>query len=66
MMPFSYELLTLEGLILVKPKVYADERGYFMELFKSSDMKLSGITGEFLQDNLSYSRKGTVRDCTTR
>jgi len=61
MMPFSYELLTLEGLILVKPKVYADERGYFMELFKSSDMKLSGITGEFLQDNLSYSRKGTVR-----
>jgi len=61
MMPFSYELLTLEGLILVKPKVYADERGYFMELFKSSDMQLGGITGEFVQDNLSYSRKGTVR-----
>jgi len=61
MMPFSYEPLTLEGLILVRPKVYADERGYFMELFKSSDMQLGGITGEFLQDNLSYSRKGTVR-----
>jgi len=61
MMPFSYELLTLEGLILVRPKVYADERGYFMELFKSSDMQLGGITGEFVQDNLSYSRKGTVR-----
>jgi len=61
MMPFSYELLTLEGLILVKPKVYADERGYFMELFKSSDMQFGGITGEFLQDNLSYSNKGTVR-----
>jgi len=61
MMPFSYELFTLEGLILVKPKVYADERGYFMELFKSSDMQVGGITGEFLQDNLSYSRKGTVR-----
>jgi len=56
-MPFSYELLTLEGLILVKPKVYADERGYFMELFKSSDMQFGGITGEFLQDNLSYSAK---------
>jgi len=60
-MPFSYELLTLEGLILVKPKVYADERGYFMELFKSSGMQFGGITGEFVQDNLSYSRKGTVR-----
>jgi len=60
-MPFSYEPLTLEGLILVKPKVYADERGYFMELFKSSGMQFGGITGEFVQDNLSYSRKGTVR-----
>jgi len=60
-MPFSYELLTLEGLILVKPKVYADERGHFMELFKSSYMQLGGITGEFVQANLSYSRKATVR-----
>jgi len=32
-----------------------------MELFKSSDMKLDGITGEFVQENLSYSCKGTVR-----
>ncbi len=60
-MPFSFEPLGSEGLILIKPKVFADERGYFMELFKRSSMELGGIEAEFVQDNLSYSRKGTVR-----
>lgn len=60
-MPFSFEPLILEGLILIKPKVFADERGYFMELFKRSSMELGGIKADFVQDNLSHSQKGTVR-----
>ena len=60
-MPFSFEPLGLEGLILIKPKVFADERGYFMELTKNTDLISFGVDTNFVQDNLSYSRKGVVR-----
>ncbi|MGC9105621.1 MAG: dTDP-4-dehydrorhamnose 3,5-epimerase [Thermoprotei archaeon] len=58
-MPFEFEELGL-GVLLIKPKVFADERGFFMELFKSSDFARAGIPAP-VQANVSFSRRGVVR-----
>ncbi len=54
--------LDIEGLFIVEPKVFADERGYFMESFKKNELheKLH-LTSEFIQDNESFSKRGTLR-----
>ena len=52
----------IEGVVIVEPRVYADDRGYFFESF--SERKFSELTGldvRFVQDNESLSRKGTLR-----
>ncbi len=48
---------TISGLKIIKPHVFSDERGYFMESFKSSDFSET----TFIQDNESKSRKGVLR-----
>jgi dTDP-4-dehydrorhamnose 3,5-epimerase len=58
-MPFEFEKLDL-GLILIKPKVFPDNRGYFKEIFKESDFQKIGIPKP-LQVNMSYSKKGVIR-----
>jgi dTDP-4-dehydrorhamnose 3,5-epimerase len=60
-MPFEFERQAIEDVILIKPKVFADDRGYFMESFKHSDFKANGIDFDFLQDNHSLSSKGVFR-----
>jgi dTDP-4-dehydrorhamnose 3,5-epimerase len=60
-MPFDIEPLSIDGVVLVKPKVFADERGFFMELSKNTDLQRFGIDTNFVQDNLSYSHRGVVR-----
>lgn len=60
-MPFEFEKLDIEGLILVKPKVFGDNRGFFMETYKKSDFVKNGIDVEFNQDNHSKSTKGVLR-----
>lgn len=60
-MPFEFEKLEIDGLVLVKPRVLADGRGFFMESYKLSDFKKGGIKEEFVQDNHSKSAKGTLR-----
>lgn len=47
--------------ILVKPKVFGDERGFFMESYRKSLFQANGITPEFIQDNHSKSTKGVLR-----
>ena len=47
--------------ILVKPRVFPDERGFFLETYKSSDFEANGIPDRFVQDNYSHSVKGTLR-----
>lgn len=47
--------------ILVKPKVFGDERGFFMESYRKSLFQANGITHEFIQDNHSKSTKGVLR-----
>lgn len=51
----------LPGVILVEPKVFADERGFFMESFHQPRFAAAGIALPFVQDNHSKSRKGVLR-----
>jgi len=60
-MPFTFDKLDLEGVILVTPKVFKDNRGFFLETFKSSDFYTGGIKEVFTQDNHSLSTKNVLR-----
>lgn len=60
-MPFEFEKLEIDGLVLIKPKVFGDNRGFFMESYKKSDFVQNGINCEFIQDNHSKSTKGVLR-----
>jgi dTDP-4-dehydrorhamnose 3,5-epimerase len=51
----------LVGLLLIEPKVFKDSRGYFLESYNSETFKNSGIDVNFVQDNQSFSCKGTLR-----
>ncbi|GAB6136345.1 dTDP-4-dehydrorhamnose 3,5-epimerase [Thermococcus prieurii] len=60
-MPFEFERLEIPDVVLIKPKVFGDERGFFMETYKKPDFESAGIKGEFVQDNHSRSRYGVLR-----
>ncbi len=60
-MPFEFEPLEIPGLIVIRPKVFKDPRGFFLETFKRSDFADNGIKGEFVQDNLSFSTRDVIR-----
>ena len=60
-MPFEFKKLEISELILVTPKSFEDQRGFFMETYKKSEFILNGITEEFIQDNHSKSTKGVLR-----
>lgn len=60
-MPFEFERQNIEDVILVMPKVFGDNRGFFMETYKKSDFVANGIDVEFTQDNHSKSTKGVLR-----
>lgn len=51
----------IPDVLLVKPRVFEDERGFFMETYHQQKMRQAGIDVEFLQDNHSRSQKGTLR-----
>lgn len=51
----------IEGLLLIEPKVFEDSRGYFFESYNENSMKDIGVECQFVQDNQSYSKKGTLR-----
>jgi dTDP-4-dehydrorhamnose 3,5-epimerase len=51
----------IEGVALVEPQVFGDERGFFVETYRRSTFESFGIHGEFVQDNHSRSRRGTLR-----
>ena len=60
-MPFEFERQKINDLILIKPKVFGDNRGFFMETYKKSDFAANGIYIDFNQDNHSKSSKGVLR-----
>ena len=51
----------LDGPVLLAPAVHGDERGFFMETFRADAWGAYGVPTEFVQDNHSRSRRGTVR-----
>lgn len=60
-MPFRFERLEIPEVILIEPKVFSDERGFFMETYKYSNFAAFGIKERFVQDNHSRSVKGVLR-----
>ena len=60
-MPFQFVETPIDGLIIVKPRVFADDRGFFMESYKASEFSASGISEQFVQDNHSRSQKNVIR-----
>lgn len=60
-MPFIFEKMSIPDVILVKPQVFGDCRGFFLESYQKSAFKKNGIDIEFCQDNHSRSTKGVLR-----
>ena len=57
----TVETCEIEGLKIITPAVFGDERGYFMETYNYKDYAAAGIDMEFVQDNQSASKKGVLR-----
>ncbi|MEK9777165.1 MAG: dTDP-4-dehydrorhamnose 3,5-epimerase [Quisquiliibacterium sp.] len=52
----------LPGVLLLEPRVFGDERGFFFESFNAKDfLQLTGLQAQFVQDNHSNSRRGVLR-----
>ena len=51
----------IEGLYVIEPTVFEDNRGFFMETYNKKDFEEIGINTEFVQDNQSKSIKGVLR-----
>ena len=60
-MTFEFEKQKIEDVILVKPKFFGDNRGFFMETYKKSEFFKNGIQEEFVQDNHSKSMIHVLR-----
>ncbi len=60
-MPFTFQQLEIPDLVLIRPKVFPDSRGFFLESYKYSDFAANGIAEIFSQDNHSLSQKNVVR-----
>ena len=57
----TVETCEIEGLKIITPTVFGDNRGYFMETYNQKDMIEAGLTMNFVQDNQSSSTKGVLR-----
>ncbi len=57
----SFEKTSIDGVYIITPKVFGDNRGYFMETYSEKDFKENGLNYTFVQDNQSSSTKGVLR-----
>lgn len=55
------EPTSIEGLLIIEPDVYKDKRGFFMETYHQGRFQSAGLDVVFVQDNLSFSKKNTLR-----
>ncbi|MEA1937211.1 MAG: dTDP-4-dehydrorhamnose 3,5-epimerase [Patescibacteria group bacterium] len=60
-MPFVFKKLSIPEVVLIEPKIFEDQRGFFMESYKYSEFAAFGIKDEFVQDNHSKSVKNVLR-----
>ena len=58
---FNFIKTDINGIIIVEPKVFGDNRGYFMETYEERKFAEGGIDVKFVQDNQSKSTKGVLR-----
>jgi len=59
---FQFKKLEIPDVILIEPKVFDDDRGFFLESYKKTDFLDFGIMSDFVQDNHSMSKdKGVLR-----
>ena len=59
--PMKFEATSLPGIVRIVPTVHEDARGYFIETWQARDFAASGIEVDFVQENFSHSKKGTLR-----
>lgn len=52
---------SLPGVLILEPRVFGDDRGFFMETWNQSRYAEAGLPASFVQDNLSFSRRGVLR-----
>ena len=60
-MSFNFKKLEIPDVVLVEPKSFSDDRGFFLESFKISEFTENGINTKFVQDNISHSVSDVVR-----
>lgn len=61
-MPFrEFKKLEIPGPVIVEPVVFPDERGFFKEIYKRTPFLANGVPYDFVQANVSFSRRGVVR-----
>lgn len=61
MAEFKFITTTIDGLYIIEPQVFGDQRGYFMETYTQRDFEKAGLNMKFVQDNESKSKKGVLR-----
>ena len=61
MSKFEIEKIIFDEVKLIKPKIFQDERGFFLEFFNYEEFKKLGIDERFVQDNHSKSKRGVLR-----
>ncbi len=60
-MNFKFTTNQFPNVVIVEPRLFRDERGFFCETYKYSSFKEGGISDNFVQDNHSFSTKGVIR-----
>ncbi|MEM3424145.1 MAG: dTDP-4-dehydrorhamnose 3,5-epimerase [Nitrososphaeria archaeon] len=60
-MPFEFKRLKIQDVILIKPTVFRDNRGFFMETYQKESFDKNGIKFDFIQENHSKSKRGVIR-----
>ena len=58
---FKFTKTEIEGVYIIEPQVFGDNRGYFFETYKKSEFDNAGLVYDFIQDNQSKSKKGVLR-----
>jgi dTDP-4-dehydrorhamnose 3,5-epimerase len=57
----EYSPTKIKDVLLIKPSIFTDDRGYFFESFRQSHFREAGLNIQFVQDNVSYSRQNVLR-----
>lgn len=61
MSKFKFISTEIDGVYIIEPTIFGDQRGYFMESYHKKDFFEAGLTMDFVQDNESKSKKGVLR-----